>query len=160
MVRIHINLNFLVDIFRIGRFFRKSNNDYESKNKKIEFKEDDFEKKTKSTRMDWLESVTVKDVVSNVRSTLSHCNFFGDYGENIKIGINELSMEIALGLDGKSYTKEEIKNAFDEGIGTTTGTVVLDYTLNSLADYYYSHFYSEEKQLEYYEIGRAKREEN
>ena len=95
--------------------------------------------------------------MSNVRATLSNCQFFGDYGENIKIGINELSMEIALRLDGKSYTKEEIKRAFDEGIGSTTGTIVLDYTLNSLADYYYRHFYSEKKQLEYYEIGQAKR---
>lgn len=48
MARIHINLNFLVVIFRIGRFFRKRNNYYESKNKKFEFKEDDFEKKTKN----------------------------------------------------------------------------------------------------------------
>ena len=156
-MRIHINLSFLVGIFKIKRLFKSVDNETKNKNKILEFKEDDFEKKTQSTRIDWLESVTVKEIVSNVRATLSNCQFFGDYGENIKIGINELSMEIALRLDDKSYTKEEIKRAFDEGIGSTTGTIVLDYTLNSLADYYYRHFYSEKKQLEYYEIGQAKR---
>ena len=109
--------------------------------------------------MDWLESVTVKDVVSNVRSTLSHCKFFGDYGENIKMGINELSMEIALGLDDKSYTKTDIKNAFDEGIGPITGVIVDRDMLNEIAEYYYTNFYDAEKQKEFYEIGRAKREE-
>ena len=156
-MRIHINLSFLAGIFKIGKLFR-GNSIYKTTNKiDTEIKQDDFEKRSKSARFEWLESVTVDEIVSNVMETLSHCKFFGEYGENIKIGINELSMEIALRLDGKSYTKKEIKNAFDDGIGSTTGTIVLDYTLNSLADYYYKHFYSEEKQLEYYEIGQAKR---
>ena len=158
-MRIHIDLSFLVKLFRIKKFFKSDVNDRDNF-KKIDLIKNEEQTLVKSTRLDWLESVTVNEIVKNVRTTINACGFYADYGDKLKIGINELSMEIALGLDGESYTKKDIEHAFDEGIGTTTGIIVVDDMIKALAEYYYTKFYSDEKQKEYYEIGQAKRNEN
>ena len=150
-----INLGFLFSLFRGVR---------EAKRDVAEIKEGVRNAKMtpeerNNKRNEWLKNVTINEIVTNVKTTITECGLYEKYGEKLKIDADELSLEIAIGLDDKSYTKTDIKNAFDEGIGPITGVIVDRDMLNEIAEYYYTNFYDAEKQKEFYEIGRAKREE-
>ena len=99
-----------------------------------------------ASRVEWMKNVTINEIVTNVNTTIKECGLYEKYGDKLKMDADELSLEIALGLDGKAYSKTDIKNSFDEGIACTNGVIVDQEMLNAFAEYYYTNFYDEEKQ--------------
>ena len=150
-----INLGFLFSLFRGVREVKRDVTEIKEGVRNAKMTPEERNNK----RNEWLKNVTINEIVTNVKTTITECGLYEKYGETLKIDADELSLEIAIGLDDKSYTKTDIKNAFDEGIGPITGVIVDRDMLNEIAEYYYTNFYDAEKQKEFYEIGRAKREE-
>lgn len=149
-----INLGFIFDLFRGVKQVKKEVTEVrcEAQTQKKE-KEDRH-----ALRLAWMKGVTIDEIVENVKTTIKECGLYEKYGEKLNMGEDELSLEISLGLDEESYTKIDIKNAFDSGIACTTGVVVDQTMLSEFAEYYYANFYSEEKQREYHREGKIKRE--
>ena len=150
-----INLGFIFDLFRGVRTVKRDVAEIKEGIKVAKMTPEERKEK----RIEWMKNVTINEIVTNVKTTITECGLYEKYGEKLKIDADELSLEIALGLDGKSYTTTTIKNNFDEGIGPTTGVIVDEEMLTKMAEYYYTNFYDAEKQKEYYEIGQVKRAE-
>lgn len=150
-----INLGFIFDLFRGVRTVKRDVAEIKEEIKVAKMTPEE----RKAKRVEWMKNVTISTIVENVKTTITECGLYEKYGDKLKIDADELSLEIALGLDYKSYTKNDIKNSFDEGIGPITGVIVDQEMLNKMAEYYYTNFYDAEKQKEYYEIGQAKRAE-
>ena len=149
------DLGFIFDLFRgVKRLKRevKTTKEYHEK-------EDIDKEKRHQARLKWMKSVVVEEIAQNVRTTINKFGLYEKYGDKLNMDIEELCLEISLYLDEDTYTKVEIRNAFDSGIACSTGVDVGQNMLDSFAEYYYSNFYSDEKQMQYHKEGQERRAE-
>ena len=150
-----IDLGFIFDLFRGVKRLKRGT----SATKEYHQKEDVYKEERHQSRLKWMKSVVVEEIAQNVRTTINEFGLYEKYGDKLNMDIEELCLEISLYLDEETYTKIEIRNAFDSGIACSTGVDVGKNMLDSFAEYYYSNFYSDEKQMQYHKEGQERRAE-
>lgn len=160
-----IIIEFITDLFSLI-FHRRQNELYEEsmhiENMQMAQQERIIASKAKSSkekRAEWLKYIAIPTVIENVKDTLKACEFFQKYLGEITESAESVYLEVAIVLDGESYTLEQIADSFDEALACSFGIGLDREYLYTLANYYYTNFYNDNVQKGIYLTSQEKRRE-
>ena len=88
-----INLGFIFDLFRGVRTVKRDVAEIKEGIKVAKMTPEERKEK----RIEWMKNVTINEIVTNVKTTITECGLYEKYGEKLKIDADELCLEIALG---------------------------------------------------------------
>lgn len=123
--------------FKLGKDKIKNNNEPTKKQKNFE------------SHSEWSDRVVNDEIIDNVKECYTKTEIFKKFHPTSFYAICKFT---ALSLDyNEKLNLNDIKNAFITAAGESVGFNLSNSDANELANYYFSNFYSDEKQKKLYE---------